>query len=139
MPSWNPMVRTAFKVAPIAFQVARKLDRQVRPHLRAYRLAHEVDGFVAGWTSDHGPHWIVFARRNADPLRSFPPLPSGELDMVGQELDRSILRHHSELMEAKVRERTSRVVDVSSRVAGRRRGDDDPPPSPAMRLPPPER
>ena len=67
MPIWFTAARPAIKVAPLAFEVARQLDRQLRPHLLAYRLARDVDGLVGRWTSDVGGPWVVFARRDAEP------------------------------------------------------------------------
>lgn len=132
-----PAVRTAVKVAPFAIEIARQLDRHLRPHVLAYRLAHEVDGYVAAWTSGEGAHWIVFARPNADPIRAFPPVAPGELELIGREIDRTTLRHHRDLPEAKLRERTSKVVHAPGRVVGKRRRRDDhgDPPAPQLGSP----
>ena len=110
---WFPAARTAMKVAPFAFEMARQLDRQLRPHLLAYRLARDVDGLVGRWTSDEGGHWVVFARRDAEPLRAFPPLPTGELQILERELDRTTLRHHTALPEARVRDTTTRLGNLA--------------------------
>lgn len=108
MVAWIPAARTAMKVAPFAFEAARQLDRQLRPHVLAYRLARDVDGFVGRWTSSDGGHWVVFPRRDAEPLRSFPPLVKAETEIAASEIDRTSLRHHSELPEARVATAASR-------------------------------
>ncbi len=126
MVAWGSVARTAIKVAPVAMTVARQLDRQLRPHVLAYRLARDVDGYVGRWTSEDGNHYVVFARRDATVLRVFPPVPGPEIDVIEDELDRASLRHHSELAEARVRDTTSRVVGGPSNLANRRRRGDDP-------------
>ena len=112
MVAWIPAARTAMKVAPFALEVARQLDRQLRPHVLAYRFARDVDGYVGRWTSGDGGHWVVFGRPEADLLRAFPPLPRGERELLERELDRSTLRHHSELPEAKVAQTAARFSPV---------------------------
>lgn len=126
MVAWGSVARTAIKVAPVAMTVARQLDRQLRPHVLAYRLARDVDGYVGRWTSDEGNHYVVFARRDATVLRVFPPVPGPEIDVIEHELDRGSLRHHGDMTEAKVRDTTSRVVGGPSNLGGRRRRGDDP-------------
>lgn len=106
---WGPAARTAFKVAPIALEVARQLDRQIRPHVLAYRLARDVDGYVGHWSTTAGGHWVVLARTDGEVLRSFPPLPSDELALLERELDRGALRHHQDLPEARIRDTATRL------------------------------
>ncbi|MFP4636540.1 MAG: hypothetical protein ACLFRD_11815 [Nitriliruptoraceae bacterium] len=132
MVAWGYLARTAIKVAPIATTVVRQVDRQLRPHVLAYRLARDVDGYVGRWTSDHGNHYAVFARRDSDVLRVFPPLTAGEVEALERDIDRSALRHHSELTEARVGEAGSRVAQAPGNLAarlrdGRRRGGGEPP------------
>ncbi len=126
MVAWGSVARTAIKVAPVAMTVARQLDRQLRPHVLAYRLARDVDGYVGRWTSDEGNHYVVFARRDAMVLRVFPPVPGPEIDVIEDELDRASLRHHREMAEAKVRDTTARVVGGPSNLTNRRGRGDDP-------------
>lgn len=116
MVAWVPVARTAVRVAPVALEVARQLDRQLRPHVLAYRFARSVDGWVARWSSSEGGHWVVFTRPEGGLLRAFPPLPPGEAEVAERELDRSILRHHDRLPEARVR-------DTAARLAARGRSD----------------
>jgi hypothetical protein len=92
-----PLLRYAIKYSPIAIEVARQLDRQLRPHVLAYRRAREVDGYVGRWTDESATHWLVFPRRNAEPVSAFPPLRIQELDLAHREIDRAALKHHSEL------------------------------------------
>jgi hypothetical protein len=104
MVAWIPAARTAMKVAPFALEIARQLDRQLRPHVLAYQFARSVDGWVGKWTSSEGGHWLVFNHPAGELLRAFPPLGTAETDVVERELDRGTLAHHSELPEAKVRD-----------------------------------
>ena len=131
MVAWGRLARTAIKVAPIATSVVRQVDRQVRPHVLAYRLARDVDGYVGRWTSDEGNHYAVFARRDSAALRVFPPLPAADVEALEDEIDRSGLRHHTELAEAKVRDTTSRAMHLPADVSARfRRGRGDGPTPP---------
>lgn len=98
----GPTLRLALKVAPIALEVTRQLDRQLRPHVLAYRRAREVDGYVGRWTGHAETHWLVFPGWNSPPLVAFPPLSEAELVLADRELDRTSLRHHRELPEARV-------------------------------------
>lgn len=124
----GPAARLAFKYGPIALEAARRLDKQLRPHVLAYSLASSVDGYLGRWTTDQVTHWIVFPSTEADPLRAFPPLSEAELALAGRELDRGGLRHHGDLPEARVRNTTDRVVRAPGQVANRlRRGDPDMP------------
>jgi hypothetical protein len=121
--AWGSAIRTAVKVAPVAFEVARQLDRQLRPHVLAYRAAREVDGYVGRWTDGDGTHWVVFTEPAAEPLRAFPPLSDEEAELASREFDRSTLMHHSQLPEAKavgtaVRIRTSLPGAVTRRRPG---------------------
>ena len=126
MVPWTLVARRAIKFAPIAIEVARQLDRQMRPHVLAYRLARDVDGYVGRWTGEKGTHWVVFARPEAGPLRVFPPASDTESADIQQEMDRSALRHHSELPEARLKDTTDRVVKAPGQVVGLlRRGDDE--------------
>lgn len=104
MVAWIPAARSAMKVAPIAFEVARQLDRQLRPHVLGYQFARSVDGWVGKWTSSEGAHWLVFNRPSGELLRAFPPLKRSEADLVDREFDRGTLQHHSDLPEARVRD-----------------------------------
>lgn len=97
-----PVARVAMKFAPVAIEVARQLDKQLRPHVLAYRFAVSVDGVIGRWTTEKTTHWIVFPSADGAPLRSFPPLDDVELAVANRELDRSGLRHHSEMPEVKV-------------------------------------
>ena len=119
MVAWIPLARRAVKAAPIAMEVVRRVDREVRPHLLAYRLAEDVDGYVARWTGANGRHWLVFARPDDAPMRAFPPLPAEEANLVARELDRNQLRHHSELPEARVKHQTGSVASLPGRLAAR--------------------
>jgi hypothetical protein len=96
-----PLLRYAIKYSPIAIEVARQLDRQLRPHVLAYRRAREVDGYVGRWTDESATHWLVFPRRNAEPVSAFPSLRIQDLDLAHREIDRTALKHHSELPEAR--------------------------------------
>lgn len=123
-----PALRYAIRYGPVALELARQLDRQLRPHIMAYRLAQSVDGHVGSWTARQ-THWLVFTSRDASPLRAFPPLPDTELATVGRELDRDTLRHHSELLEARLKDRTGRVAQVPVGAVRRLRGSDPDPTS----------
>ena len=126
MVAWFPLARRAYKAAPVAMEVARRVDREIRPHLLAYRLAHDIDGYVTRWTGADGRHWLVFARTDGPAVRAFPPLPPGEDELVERELDRSQLRHHSELPEARFRQQTDTVISLPGRLAARvGRGEGD--------------
>ena len=113
--------RVAMKAAPVALEVARQVDRRVRPHVRAYQLARSVDGFVGSWTDGEGVHWVVFPERDAKPLRAFPPLSDRELDTAHKRIDRATLRSHRDLPEEAVRRRAEDVAALPSRVL--RRGE----------------
>jgi hypothetical protein len=117
----GPAVRLAIKFAPVAIEVTRQLDKQLRPHVLAYRLAVSVDGVVGRWTTEKTTHWIVFPSPDGAPLRSFPPLDDAELAAADRELDRSALRHHREMPEAKVRNAGQRVLKAPGHVVGRLR------------------
>ncbi len=141
MVAWVPLTRAAFKFAPIALELGRQLDRQLRPHVLAYRFARDIDGYVARWSPGKTAHWVVFARPDAAPLRAFPPLPDTEVVVVARELDRGTLRHHTQLPEARVKHGAGSVVTAPGRVAGRlRRGgeatDAGPSDPPALGSPP---
>ena len=117
------LARRALKYTPIALEVARQLDRQLRPHVLAYGSARDVDGYVARWTAADGVHWVVFPDAASAPLRAFPPLSEKELTVVAEQLDRGTLKHHAELPEARVKQTGSRVVTAPVRLAQRRRSD----------------
>lgn len=119
----GPALRVALKVAPIALEVTRQLDRQLRPHLLAYGAARSVDGYVGRWVGESGSHWVVFASPTDAPLKVFPPLSEVELDVVARELDRSTLRHHSELTEAKARDAALSIRSAPAKTLGRLRRD----------------
>jgi hypothetical protein len=114
-----PLVRYAIKYSPVALEVARQLDRQLRPRLLAYRRAREVDGFVGRWTGASTTHWLVFPRQHAEPVAAFPPLAVEELDVVHRELDRASLRHHSDLPEARAGAKARSLAQAPKRAAGR--------------------
>jgi len=118
------LARRALKYTPIALEVARQLDRQLRPHVLAYGSARDVDGYVARWTAADGVHWVVFPNETEAPLGAFPPLSEKELAVVHEQLDRGTLRHHAELPEARVKQTGSKLVTAPVRLAQRRRGDD---------------
>jgi hypothetical protein len=122
MVAWFPAAKTAMKVAPFALEAARQLDRQLRPHLLAYRVARDIDGFVGRWTSDEGAHWVVFATREVPLLRAFPPLPVGEVQLLETALDRAQLRHHTDLPEGRVRDK---AVHLRRGLPGGSREPDD--------------
>jgi hypothetical protein len=119
MPAFGRAARLAFKVAPIALEVARQVDQKVRPHVRAYNLARAVDGVVGSWTDQDGTHWVVFDEVDGRPLQAFPPLSEAQMALVATELDRGTLQHHSDLPEATVRDRIGRVGDRSSALAAK--------------------
>jgi hypothetical protein len=102
MVAWLPLAQRALKYTPMALAAARQLDRQLRPHVLAYRLARDVDGLVGRWTSDEGNHYVVFPSREGSPVRVFPPVSTEERRLLEREIDRSVLQHHSELPEAKM-------------------------------------
>jgi hypothetical protein len=119
---WAPAAALARKVAvPMAIEVARQVDRQLRPHVLAYRFARDIDGHVARWTGEKGPHFLVFSDIGGAPIRSFPPLAPAEAELADRELDRSLLRHHAELPEA----RLARAGESIAAVPGRLRRRDD--------------
>lgn len=119
--AWPLIASRALKYSPIALEAARQLDRQLRPHVLAYGSARDVDGYVARWTAGDGVHWLVFPDRDAPPLRAFPPLSAAELQIVDDQLDRTTLRHHAELPEARVRDSGSRLAQAPGKLARRRR------------------
>ena len=98
----GPTLRVALKVAPIALEVTRQLDRQLRPHVLAYRRAREVDGYVGRWTGQAETHWVVFPSWDGPALVAFPPLDASELATAARALDRTGLKHHRELPEARL-------------------------------------
>jgi len=110
--AWALVARNALKYTPIVLEGARQVDRQLRPHLLAYGSARDVGGYVGRWTADDGVHWIVFPEPDAAPLRAFPPLTVAELQVVAEQLDRSTLRHHADLPEARVKQTGSRIAQV---------------------------
>lgn len=125
MPVWGTLVRRAWRYAPVAVEAGRQLDRRLRPHVSAWQLARSVDGHVGSWTDEHGTHWVVFDAQGSKPLKAFPPLSDRELKRAGEQLDRSMLRHHSRLPEGQARERAERAVQRGGRVLGRGRGPDE--------------
>ena len=122
--AWPTLAGRALRYTPIVLEGARQLDRQLRPHLLAYGAARDVDGFVARWTATDGVHWVVFPDREARPLRAFPPLPKGELEVVDEQLDRSTLKHHADLPEARVKATGSRLALTPVKLVQRRRATD---------------
>lgn len=118
---WPVVARTALKYSPVVLEAARQLDRQLRPHVLAYGSARDVGGYVGRWTADDGVHWIVFPEPGAAPLKAFPPLTAAELEVVDARLDRSTLKHHSELPEARVKDTGSRLAQAPSRLLKRDR------------------
>lgn len=116
--------RAAVKATPVALEVARQLDRRVRPHVLAYQLARSVDGVVGSWTDDDGLHWVVFEHRDGDAVRAFPPLSDRELRVAERRIDRGSLRSHRDLPEEAVRGRAQQVAEAPARLmaARRRRG-----------------
>jgi hypothetical protein len=125
---WAPAAALARKVAvPMAIEVARQVDRQLRPHILAYRFARDIDGYVARWTGEKGPHFVVFSERHGPPVRSFPPLAATEVDLAHQEIDRTLLRHHADLPEARLARAGGTIAAAPGRI--RRWGDDEEPPA----------
>ncbi|GGI08010.1 hypothetical protein [Egicoccus halophilus] len=122
MPSLLPLIRRGWAFAPVVVEVARQVEKQVGPHVRAWQLASAVDGLVGRWTDRHGTHWVVFADADAAPLEAFPPLRDADLRRAGEELDRSGLRRHDELPEATALHQLQRVRELPELLA-RRRGD----------------
>jgi hypothetical protein len=124
MVAWLPLTRRAVKLAPIALEVARQLDKQLRPHVLAYRKAKEMDGFVARFTDEDGhTHWLVFPVQGAAPVAAFPPLTDAQVEQARTTLDVGQLTHHSELPEAKAMWVAQSVTRRSGRTK-RREGDD---------------
>ena len=128
MVALGPTLRYAVRYGPVVLEVARQVDRQLRPHVKAYRLARAVDGFVANWTAAHA-HWVVFPTRDGWPVQAFPALSDDILTTIARELDRGTLRHHSELLEAKLKDRTERVAQAPVDVVRRLRGGEGAGPS----------
>jgi hypothetical protein len=123
---WAPAAALARKVAvPVAIEVARQVDRQLRPHILAYRFARDIDGYVGRWTSEQGPHFVVFSTVHGAMVRAFPPLPVGEADLMHAELDRGLLRHHAELPEARLVRAGGTLAAAPGRMR-RHRDDEDP-------------
>jgi hypothetical protein len=118
-----PLLRYAIKFSPVAIEVARQLDRQLRPHVLAYRRAREVDGYVGRWTAVSGTHWLVFPDRFGWPVVAFPPLSAGELEDAARAIDRAGLQHHQELPEARVGDRVRAVTHAPRRLRERGRGE----------------
>ena len=134
---WAPAAMLARKVAvPMALEVARQVDRQLRPHFLAYRFARDVDGYVARWTGEKGPHFVVFSERHGPPVRSFPPLPADEAELAHREIDRTQLRHHDDLPEARLARAGGTIAAVPGRLRHRGEGDEEPPTSPGSPPPP---
>lgn len=121
--AWPLLARRALKYTPIALEVARQLDRQLRPHVLAYGSARDVGGYVARWTADDGVHWVVFPEPDAPPLKAFPPLSDAELEVVAARLDRDTLRHHGDLPEAKVRSSGTKLVQAPRDLVRRRKAE----------------
>ncbi len=121
---WSPVIRTAVRVAPVVLEVARQLDRQLRPHVLAYQAARDVDGYIARWTAEDGAHWVVFPDPVEPPLRAFPPLTIQELALVHERLDRATLRHHGDLPEARVRQTGGRLAAAPGKLTRGRRSRD---------------
>jgi hypothetical protein len=117
--AWPLVARSALRYSPIVLEAARQLDRQLRPHVLAYGSARDVGGYVGRWTADDGVHWIVFPERDAPPLKAFPPLTSTELQVVAEQLDRSTLKHHTELPEARVKQTGSRIAQTPAKLLKR--------------------
>ncbi len=125
MVAWIPAARTAMKVAPFALEIARQLDRQLRPHVLAYQFARSVDGWVGKWTSSEGGHWLVFNSPSGELLRAFPPLMRSEAELVAREFDRGTLEHHSDLPEARVRDAAIAIKSGPGRSRRRLTGKGD--------------
>lgn len=120
----GPAVRLGIKVAPIVIEVTRQLDRQLRPHVLAYRRAREVDGFVGSWTDERATHWLVFPERYAPPVVAFPPLEPAELAIAARAIDRMGLRYHDDLPEARLVAGARAAVTAPGRLRLRRDRDD---------------
>ncbi|MFA9431768.1 hypothetical protein [Egicoccus sp. AB-alg2] len=105
----TPLLKRGWAMAPVVIEVARQVEKQVGPHVRAWQLANSVDGWVGRWTDHAGAHWVVFKSPDAPPLQAFPPLSDAELRRAGQDLDRAQLRHHRELPEAIAIERLQQL------------------------------
>jgi hypothetical protein len=118
--AFGPAVRVAVKVAPLALEVARQVDRQLRPHVLAYRLARDVDGYVGRWSGSDVAHWLVFPSTSSPPLRAFPPLTPAELDAADRQLDRRGLTHHSDTPEARAKHLVANLRSGPARLRGRR-------------------
>ncbi len=123
MVAFGPAVRVAVKVAPVVIEVTRQLDRQLRPHVLAYRRAREVDGLVGSWTDQKATHWLVFVDRGGPPVVAFPPLTAAELALADRAIDRSGLRHHDELPEARLVHGARALSATSRRLTTRRDRD----------------
>lgn len=121
MVAWVPIARTALKVAPVVLEVGRQLDKQLRPHVLAYRLARDVDGYVARWSGSEVPCWLVFPSPDAPPLRAFPPVPPAELGTAAASIAPETLTHWSELPEAKLAARGAAVAHSPKRAADKLR------------------
>jgi hypothetical protein len=121
MVAWVPIARTAVKLAPIALEVGRQLDKQLRPHLLAYRLARDVDGYVARWSGAEVPCWVVFPELDAPPLRAFPPLDAAELRTAADTIAPDSLTHWSQLPEARFVARGAAVASSPKRAADKLR------------------
>lgn len=112
----GPLVRRGWKFAPVVIQAARQADRHVRPHLRAWQLASDVDGWVGRWTANDGTHWVVFKTPDSPPLQAFPALREAELERAGRELDRASLKKHDQLPEATAMRQVARVRDLPGKL-----------------------
>lgn len=115
----GPLVRYAIRFSPVVLEVARQVDRQLRPRVLAYRRAREVDGFVGRWTAASATHWLVFPRRDAEPVVAFPSLTEEELDLAHRQIARETLRHHTQLPEARAGERARSLAQAPRRAADR--------------------
>jgi hypothetical protein len=121
MVAWVPIARTALKVAPVVLEVGRQLDKQLRPHVLAYRLARDVDGYVARWSGSEVPCWLVFPSPDEPPLRAFPPVSASELETAAASIAPETLSHWSELPEAKLAARGAAVAHSPKRAADKLR------------------
>ena len=123
----RPMVKRGWAMAPVVIEVARQVEKQVGPHVRAWQLATSVDGYVGRWTDHAGTHWVVFKDVKSAPVQAFPPLSDADLSRAGRDLDPSALRHHQDLPEAtalararRLRERSGGLTRLPARVRTRR-------------------